>query len=222
MNTNINTKAYWEKRFSLGDWEEKNGRLQTLNFAIAQVGHLAIDKNFKGTILDFGCGLGDAIPVYKEYFPEAQFIGVDISSSAIDSCRMKYGSIADFIHGDCGVVPEVDVIMASNVFEHLSGDREIARRLLGKCKHLYIIVPYRERPLFAEHVNEYDEWYFIDLGECNWKVFPSRGWSEYGWDRWYHINFKNIFKVILGRGIRRRKMQIMFHLIKPACKDFLT
>ena len=63
---NINTKEYWEKRFSTGDWEKSKGKTQTEDFAKSQVKYLNISKNFSGTILDFGCGLGDAFPVYKK------------------------------------------------------------------------------------------------------------------------------------------------------------
>lgn len=217
MNAEINTQEYWEKRFSSGDWEEKNGRLQTADFALGQARLFEIDRNFEGTILDFGCGLGDAIPVYKDHFPKAKFIGVDISSSAIDLCRKTYGSIAGFLQGGCEVVTEVDIIVASNVFEHLSGDQEIAKKLLLKCRDLYVVVPYRENPLFVEHINSYDEKSFSELGACAWHVFPCRGWSEYGFELWYHVYFKNIFKIILRREMRRRKKQIMFHF-KGYCK----
>ena len=68
---NINTKTYWDKRFSTGDWEDKEGRRQTKGFTQSQMRHIDIDKNFNATLLDFGCGLGDAIPVYRKYYPKA-------------------------------------------------------------------------------------------------------------------------------------------------------
>lgn len=172
---NINTKAYWEERFASGDWEEQHGRLQTRSFAKAQVKYFKIPPSFDGTILDFGCGLGDAIPVYRSAFPNARFIGVDISDSAIDLCRRRYGHIAQFIQGDHTSVPLADIIIASNVFEHLDNDREVAAHLLGKCKDLYIIVPYKEETApGAEHVNSYDENYFWSVGEYD-RCILSRG-----------------------------------------------
>ncbi|MDX8412753.1 MAG: hypothetical protein R8J85_01570 [Mariprofundales bacterium] len=77
MDENINTKAYWDDRFSSGDWEEKRGRWQTESFAKGQIEHLKISSDFKGTILDFGCGLGDAMPIYRQSFPLAKLIGMD-------------------------------------------------------------------------------------------------------------------------------------------------
>jgi len=152
MIDNINTSEYWDNRFSTGDWEEKQGRWQTESFARGQMRYIKSGIDFKGTILDFGCGLGDAMPVYKEYFPNANIVGIDHSQIAIDMSRKKYGSIASFIKGDHNNVPYVDIIIASNVFEHLTDDRKIAKLLLSKCKALYIIVPYKEWPLWSEHI----------------------------------------------------------------------
>ena len=122
MSNNINAERYWEQRFSSGNWQARGGRLQTLSFARGIIPYLEIAKNFTGTILDFGCGLGDAIPVYKENFPKANLMGVDISSSAIELCQMKYGPMAIFLQGDYRIVPYADVIVTTVVFEHLSDD----------------------------------------------------------------------------------------------------
>lgn len=213
MSTNINTRNYWEERFSSGDWESKKGRWQTENFARGQVRLIDIGRDFSGTILDFGCGLGDAIPIYKENFPQATLQGIDISQNAVDSCRKEFGSIAEFVQGDHTVVPEVDVIIASNVLEHLTNDMEIAKLLLSKCRILFIIVPYRQFPLCLEHVNRYDENSFKSLDECNHSIFPCVGWTQFGLkDLWYQVYFKNIFRLLLGRTTSRRDMQIIFKI----------
>lgn len=209
MKENINTRTYWEHRFSSGDWEEKQGRSQTVSFAKRQVPYLQLGADFEGTLLDFGCGLGDAMSIYKSKFPKAKLVGIDISQSAIDSCRDKYGSIASFMQGDYESVPDVDIIICSNVLEHLTDDRKVMKYLLQKCKSLYVCVPYKEAPLQPEHINTYDEDYFSDLGKYDYKVFPLVGLI----DQWYQIYFKNIFRFLLGRPLRRVDRQIIFHLI---------
>jgi SAM-dependent methyltransferase len=212
MTDNPNTRNYWEQRFSTGDWESKGGRRQTESFATGQIPYLKIAADFDGTLLDFGCGLGDAMPVYKGKYPKARLIGMDISQSAIEMCRRKYGSIASFMHGDCASVPEVDIVIASNVFEHLSNDRQAAKSLLLKCKSLYVIVPYKEWPLFPEHVNTYDESYFSELGNYTYRVFPCSGWSQYGLrGLWYQVYFRNLFRLLVRRPLSRRNKQILFH-----------
>lgn len=206
---NVNTKKYWERRFSSGDWEQKRGRAQTAHFASSQVAHFKFSRNFNGSLVDFGCGLGDAMPVYKKYFPNVNLVGIDVSESAISKCKERYGKIATFISGTHQNCPSVDIIVASNVFEHLSDDIEIAKVLLSKCKELYITVPYKEYPLCSEHVRTYDEKYFQVLGESEFVIFPSRGWSEHGRSMW-KLFFKNLLRKLSGRPMQPRRMQIMF------------
>lgn len=214
--SNINTKSYWENRFATGDWEVKLGRNQTRNFALSQTKHLDIKSDFAGTILDFGCGLGDAFPIYKRAFPKAKLIGLDISKEAIVKCNARYGHLANFICGTNDDVPTVDIIIASNVFEHLTNDREIAIDLLKKCSKLYIIVPYNEEMYNnpkQEHVNSYTEFYFEDFtSNISFKIFSSRGWGKSGIDLYYNIYLKNIARLLLGRELEKNRKQIMFKL----------
>jgi SAM-dependent methyltransferase len=218
MPGNVNTRDYWEHRFSSGDWEAKQGRRQTANFAKGQIPHLQILRDFEGTIVDFGCGLGDAMPVYRKRFPRAKLVGVDISQNAIDACRERYGAMASFLQGDCESIQDADIVIASNVLEHLTNDREVAKRLLSKCKSLYVTVPYKEWPLCSEHVNTYDEGYFSDIGGYVCRVFPCAGWPPHGrtglafhlyW--WYQVSFKNILRFLVRKPLCRRPMQILFH-----------
>jgi SAM-dependent methyltransferase len=175
---------------------------------------LNIPEDFDGTILDFGCGLGDAIPIYRQAFPKAKFIGMDISQTAIDKCHDSFGSMATFMQGDYKDTPEVDIIISSNVFEHLSNDREIAKHLLTKCRSLNIIVPYREYPLCSEHINSYEKEYFNEIGHSDCQVFPCKGWTPYGLRAlYYNIYFKNIFRFLLGKPVIRRNMQIIYRFL---------
>lgn len=167
---NINTKEYWDKRFSSGEWNNI-GQLQTTIYAKSNVEHINLDKNFSGTILDFGCAMGNAIMVYKEKFPLAKFMGIDISESAINYCKQKWNSDIQFICGEYNDVPQVDVIIASHVMEHITDDKKIVKSLLEKCHDLFIFVPYKETPLFIEHVNYYNENYYNEFNVVSTKVF---------------------------------------------------
>jgi SAM-dependent methyltransferase len=208
---NINTKAYWDKRFSSGDWENKNGRKQTKDFALAQIRNFDLPNKFSGTILDFGCGMGDSFPIYKNAYPNAKLIGIDISISAIKKCKEMYGSLGSFISGSHEDVPMVDVIISSNVFEHLTDDLEIAKKLIEKCNKLFIIVPYKENILPGnEHVNTYDEFYFKKIGTYDYEIFVSKGWGEHGLTLLYEIYLKNILRLLFGKPLLKRSKQIMF------------
>lgn len=198
---NINSSEYWNRRFSSGDWEEKKGRQQTLAFAKEQVARLGIPKSFSGTILDFGCGLGDAMPIYKKKFPSAKLIGIDHSKKGIDKCCQKYSHLATFIVGSVDDIPPVDVIISSNVFEHLSNDVAVAEAVLGKCKKLFIIVPYKEplgKAVEHEHISTYDANSFTSLPCLRKEVFSSAGLGRLTWTTiLYQVWFKNIFRWLL-------------------------
>lgn len=170
IQQNINTKQYWEHRFKNGSWN-KSGQRQTREYALANVKNINLSSNFTGSILDFGCAQGDAIPIYKVAFPKANISGIDISESAIATCQHRFGDIADFISGDFTNISEKDVIIASHIMEHLSNDRNIVRDLLTKCKNLYVFVPFKENPLYHEHVNYYDEDYYCNFDVDLIKIF---------------------------------------------------
>lgn len=212
---NINTKNYWDGRFGSGDWEKKGGYSQTSMFAESQIPYLKISNNFDGTICDFGCGAGDAFPFYKSHFPNAKLIGVDFSESAIKLCRERYGHMADFICGDQQSVPSCDVVIASNVLEHLDMHYEIARVLSEKSNQLYIFVPYDEKiELNSEHVNSYNSESFSFLPNLSVKIFESRGWTLKGLDLLWQIHIKNLIRILLGRKKRENGLQVMFHSSK--------
>jgi len=215
---NVNSKEYWDDRFSSTNgksWRANSGENQTKLFAYEIVRRLKMDTDFHGTILDFGCALGDAIPIYKERYPNAQFIGIDISTSAINICNQKFGNIATFLAEDVNNIPSVDVIVMSNVLEHLSDDKDFVKRLLRKCKDLYIAVPYEEKaPLHEEHVNSYNLHTF-DYLNAEKEVYLCRGYTFSQILKSYiYIELKNIirplFNVPLYKGGLNR--QILFHI----------
>ena len=213
---NINTREYWEGRFASGDWENASGRIQTRDFAEALIPHLGLDEAFRGTLLDFGCGLGDALPVYRRHFPGAELLGMDISEHAVHKCRQRYGDIAQFAQGEAAQAPEADIIVTSNVLEHLNDDIGTVRALLAKCRCLFVVVPYREWPLDAEHVRSYDDSSFAALSPVERVVFASRSWSEFGWRLWRRVYLKNVLLALTGRRCRRRKLQVCYRFSSDA------
>ena len=78
--------------------------------------------DFYGSILDFGCAQGDAIPIYKNNFPKASIFGIDISEIAIETCKIWFGNIAEFESGDFNKISLKDIIIASHIMEHLTND----------------------------------------------------------------------------------------------------
>lgn len=212
----INSKNYWDERFRSGDWKSVGGSEQTRSFAEKQVRFFRLPRSFGGIILDFGCGLGDAIPEYRARYPRATLIGMDLSDEAIKECRAKFGALAEFRVGDHREVPQVDVIVASNVIEHLTDDEEVVRILISRCSVLYVIVPYLELNRIPEHVHTYSRHSFKDLGPVWTRIFAVQGWSQYGLrTRWTNIYLKNMLRPLFGRKIVRRRRQILFQFSNP-------
>ncbi len=44
------------------------------------------------SVLDFGCGVGAATPFWREFFPDAALLGVDVSARSLAVARQNYGS----------------------------------------------------------------------------------------------------------------------------------
>lgn len=168
--SNIKTKHYWDTKFITEAWH-KGQEQQTTEYAKANVEQIAISADFSGAIIDFGCALGDAIPIYAQAFPRAKIVGIDISKVAIAKCKKKYGAIADFVCGEYTSIPFAEVIITSHVMEHIPHDKRIVRELIKKCNDLFVVVPYKEHPLYFEHVNYYDDFYYDDLLVAEKKVF---------------------------------------------------
>ncbi len=211
---NINTKEYWDNRFSSGNWKS-TGKQQTREYAKANVNNLTLSSNFNGTLLDFGCALGDAIPIYHSAFPAAHLIGVDISESAVDKCKKKYGHIADFKAATHLEVPCADVIIASHVMEHITDDILIVADLLKKCSDLFVFVPYKENPLYFEHVNYYESDYYEALdGFVDYKIFKV----QYAAIHDFRECVKSVLKLKFKFKRQFSKDIIMFHFKGEANK----
>lgn len=206
---NINTVSYWSDRFGSGDWEGRGGFSQTRRFALAQINRLGLDESFDGRICDFGCGAGDAFPVYRDAFPNAELIGVDFAAPAIDLCRDKFGQFATFICGEAKDVPECDLILSSNVLEHLDDDTNIVEQLRDRCHRLIVIVPYRECPLHEEHVRAYGDNAFAAQYPVRTEVFLSPGWTEYGLSLVKKVYLGNVARVLTGRPPASRGRQLL-------------
>ena len=208
-----NSREYWDGRFRSGDWVAVGGPSQTRDFAQAQLRHMSIAPDFAGSLLDFGCGMGDAFPVYHQQWPAARLIGVDFSEDAVARCTQTYGDIATFVRSDHITCPEADVIISSNVMEHLEDDIAAVDSLAGKCRDLYIIVPYREQHLIDEHLRAYDRESFAAFQPVDIAVFPSRGWSQYGLRAvWWEFGAKNLLRPLFGKTWQRRRLQVLFHM----------
>ena len=95
-----------------------------------------------GRMMDFGCGNGHTLAFFHSQWPDATYIGVDISDVAIKLTRRRVPNVITIRnwHG----IPECDVITIMGVAEHFEDPaaelKEIAA-LLKPTGYLYLEVP---------------------------------------------------------------------------------
>jgi SAM-dependent methyltransferase len=115
-------------------------------------------------ILDFGCGVGQSTPYFKEMFPEAELFGADISSASIDVARQNHGSIATYAAYQAGMpLPfgdnSFDIGFAACVFHHIPRDAQAdvlqdIRRVLKPRGRLFVFEHNPFNPLTVKIVRD--------------------------------------------------------------------
>lgn len=117
------------------------------------ISHLVRNIRVKNpVILDIGCGTGATARMLKEH---GEVVGLDFSQLALNACESR--GITNLIHGSATSIPladnSVDVIVATDILEHLDGD-ELAlaefRRILKPGGLAIISVPAYEF-LWSDH-----------------------------------------------------------------------
>lgn len=77
-------------------------------------------------VLDFGCGVGDAIPVLRQRFPKARLHGVDISTASLDLARRRHGTLATFDTPINLTNATFDLVYCNGVFHHIPPSERVA------------------------------------------------------------------------------------------------
>ncbi|MDA8430347.1 MAG: methyltransferase domain-containing protein [Geobacteraceae bacterium] len=190
----VNSKRYWNYRFNR-NWEIKNGRLQTAYFAM---GFALLNIKFEvKTILDYGCGCGDSIPVLRMRFPKAQIYFYDYSNIAMEKANSYYEGIATPF--DINSNFTYDLVYCSNVIEHISDPISFSNKLISLSnKYVVIQAPYSEKHgdgssityehKIGEHVNTIDESLIESLKDrMDWDIMYSD--IPYAWPKGKQIFF---------------------------------
>lgn len=196
----LNSATYWDSRFSM-NWEASGGRLQTALFATAFV--LLDEKYEPQSILDFGCGCGDSLPVLKMKYPGAELYYYDISAVAMQTVRLHYKKIARRLELTSG--KRFDLVYCSNVVEHVADFDQFCKDLVRySSNYLIIQAPYNERhpdgaPLSSkrmieEHVTTITEDMVNRLSdEFSWEIRYCQ--VPCAWDRGEQIFFIGTRKI---------------------------
>ena len=189
----INSPDYWNKRFS-EDWTAKGGRKQTAFFAELCCRELPDwfleeGRARKSAIFDYGCAMGDALPVLQRAFPDSPIRGGDVAQVGLGLARALHPGFEFVDIGSIGEASAVaDIVYCSNTLEHFENWREILHRLSRHAKeYLVVMVPFEEEDRIDEHfcTFEYDSLparlpsgaRLMHLGVCNAGLEPETQWN---------------------------------------------
>ncbi len=122
--------SYWKEREKIGICGTKERAERIIKFL----------GNEKGSVLDFGCGDGTTLSLFKEKGFDAE--GIDISKKAVNLCR-KRGLKADvFDISKSNIKKSYDYITLLCVLEHIQDSETVIKKLKGKFrKNLIVCVP---------------------------------------------------------------------------------
>jgi SAM-dependent methyltransferase len=223
---NPNTRDTYEEEYQEGGlYDHQGGSRQTYLFARYFHRHFRVPLEWEFTVLDMGCALGDALPVWRQHYrQQARFCGCDVSPTAIRRAKEKFGNLADFFVGGFEELNQpYDVIYCSNVLEHFEAYEQIATHLLKHCKILYVITPFNElkkrSPMRLKHGKFHVTSFYQDsfdfltesglAAKINTKVFRAPGaWSWTFKYRCYRL-FRSSF---LGDPIEQEPLQIGYEI----------
>jgi SAM-dependent methyltransferase len=170
-----NTKEAWEAYFGEG-WERNAGRRQTRLFAKYFLETVTLPPDAR-TLLDVGCGMGDAAPEFHARYPDLRITGCDVSATAVEAARTSYGAFATFEQwGFDDIRGRYDVIYCSNTLDHFVAHVDIAARLLEHCRRLYVLVPFMEtNPDGSPLREEPGKWHVATFDERTFDPLVARG-----------------------------------------------
>ncbi len=122
-------------------------------------------RSGKSSIFDYGCALGDALPVLQRIFPDSTIRGGDVAEVGLGMARALHPDF-EFIPvkaiGDAAKL--ADIVYCSNTLEHFENWREVLHRLALHAKeYLLVVVPFEEEDRIDEHVYTFE---FDSLPVC--------------------------------------------------------
>jgi SAM-dependent methyltransferase len=131
------TKAHYGPLFSQFKADLGGGSIQfetdCLRYELSQIAGVAAS----GLVLDAGCGTGRYAAAWRQLFPSATVIGVDINDTILESGLIDPDSLTP-IHGNLEALPfktgAFDVVMSRGVIQHTSNPRQALLELLRVCK----------------------------------------------------------------------------------------
>ncbi|MBX9965088.1 MAG: methyltransferase domain-containing protein [Burkholderiales bacterium] len=114
-------------------------------------------------VLDFGAGIGNSVPFWRRYFPDARTTCVDVSGKSLSIGHERMSADASFVQFDGQTLPfadgSFDIAFAACVFHHIEHDRHVhllreLRRVLSPDGTMWVFEHNPNNPLTVKAVND--------------------------------------------------------------------
>ncbi|WP_051199136.1 class I SAM-dependent methyltransferase [Butyrivibrio hungatei] len=132
---------YWENRYKKGGNSGAGSYNRLADFKAEIVNGLIEDANIS-TVIEWGCGDGNQLSLMK--YP--QYIGYDVSKTAIELCKKKYtndNTKQFYWTGDKIFSPSMaDMVVSLDVIFHLVEDdvfEDYMKKIFESCKKMLVI-----------------------------------------------------------------------------------
>jgi 2-polyprenyl-3-methyl-5-hydroxy-6-metoxy-1,4-benzoquinol methylase len=189
FDSNFYRRFYVDPRTRVTSAAEMKGRARAI---AAMVRHLDIPVK---RILDAGCGLGLMRRPLLQDFPEASYLGVEVSEHLCKRYGWKQGSLADFT-----APGQFDLIVCYDVLQYLS-DRDASRAITNLAR--------LSRGAFYFHAPTFEDWKRNADRSCSDSDIHLRNAS------WYRTRLARHFRHAgLGIHVRRGVPFIQWELEK--------
>jgi len=108
------------------------------------------------TVVDIGCGFGYTTALLKEIFNDANVIGTNLEDTWQYNAATKLGKEANFsVVSDINKIKDVDVIFASEYFEHIYEPIAHLEDIINNCNPRFIITANGFNGTAIGHFDEY-------------------------------------------------------------------
>lgn len=189
---NINTKEYWDNKYTNHSHEYGNQHIKQTARWVEVLPYLEANDG----LMDLGCGVGEFLSYVNDNvsIPIA-YGGIDISSVAIDTTATKVPNgrfyVADLMNLD-QLPNKCDVVFCGETLEHVDNPEKIfalAKQALNTNGRFIITTPLNNAIKSPEHVHSFSIPYIEEL------------FDKYGFE---NVNIKTLFedKVIFAVGFR--------------------
>lgn len=208
LNNQDNNVDYYNKLWT-EDWydmERFNPTARHLEVAIVKLLKHIVPVQ---SLVDIGCGIGVNIKRIHRHFPEIEFVGTDLSDEILKLARnyVKAGRNVEYVQLDVGrdkLNRQFDVVLCSQVLEHIEDDIAALKHMTSMCgKYMIITVPggnYNSTSRLVGHHRHYKKDELTSMVKsCGFKILYVREWG---------FPFHSLYKFALDRLPTKYKMRI--------------